>query len=195
MDIGFVGQAGSVKLQGTSLVVSGAGADVWGRSDGLHFVYQTLSGDGELEAKVGNVDNTDPWAKAGLMVRGDLEDGSINAFVARTPGHGATFQYRTTTGEGTVAEFGSPVGDLCWLKLRRQGNVFSAWQSDDRLNWQWIGTVSLAVPQAVFVGPAVSSHDNSRLASAQFDEISLGQAPTLTDATGWHRGWLAGGLS
>ncbi len=180
MDIGFVGQAGSVELQGTSLVVSGAGADVWGRSDGLHFVYQTLSGDGELEAKVGNVDNTDPWAKAGLMVRGDLEDGSINAFVARTPGHGATFQYRTTTGEGTVAEFGSPVGDLCWLKLRRQGNVFSAWQSDDRLNWQWIGTVSLAVPQTVFVGPAVSSHDNSRLALAQFDEISLGQVPTLT---------------
>jgi hypothetical protein len=113
MDIGFVGQAGNAKLQGSSLVVSGAGADVWGRSDGLHFVYRTLTGDGEIEARVGSVDNTDPWAKAGLMIRGDLEDDSINAFVARTPGHGATFQYRTAAGEGTVAEFGGAVGALC----------------------------------------------------------------------------------
>ncbi|MGO9199258.1 MAG: PA14 domain-containing protein [Limisphaerales bacterium] len=174
-----MGQAGRAAVQGSAMVLSGAGADVWGRSDGLHFLYQMLTGDGQIVAKVGPVDNTDPWAKAGLMIRGDLEDGSINAFVARTPGHGATFQYRTATGGGTVAEFGGPVGDLCWLRLQRQGNVFSAWQSDDRLKWQWIGTVSLSLPQAVYIGPAVTSHDNSRLASAQFDEISFGQAPTL----------------
>ena len=200
MDIGFVGQAGNARLQGSSLVVSGAGADVWGRADGLHFAYQTLTGDGELEAKVGSVDNTDPWAKAGLMIRAGLEDDSINAFVARTPGHGATFQYRTGAGEGTVAEFGGPVGDLCWLKLQRQGNAFSAWQSDDRLNWQWIGTVSLTVPQTVYVGPAVSSHDNSRLALAQFDEISFGQAPALAmpqagtgdGLQGAYRDWTSG---
>jgi regulation of enolase protein 1 (concanavalin A-like superfamily) len=200
MDIGFVGQAGNARLQGSSLVVSGAGADVWGRADGLHFAYQTLTGDGELEAKVGSVDNTDPWAKAGLMIRGDLEDGSINAFVARTPGHGATFQYRTAAGEGTVAATGGAVGDLCWLKLRRQGNTVSAWQSDDRLNWQWIGTASLSVPQAVYVGPAVTSHDNSRLASAQFDEISVGQVPALATPEagtgdgllGAYRDWTSG---
>ncbi|MGA2661306.1 MAG: PA14 domain-containing protein [Verrucomicrobiota bacterium] len=178
-DVGFVGQAGSAAVQGSAIVLSGAGADVWGRSDGLHFLYQTLTGDGQIVAKVGTVDNTDPWAKAGLMVRPDLEDGSINAFVARTPGHGATFQYRTTAGGGTVAEFGGPVGDLCWLKLQRQGNVFSAWQSDDRLNWQWIGTVPLNLPQSVCIGPAVTSHDNSRLASAWFDEVSFGQVPSL----------------
>ena len=199
-DVGFVGQPGNVKVQGSSFVVSGAGADVWGRADGLHFVYQTLTGDGQVVAKVGPVDNTDPWAKAGLMVRGDLEDGSINAFVARTPGHGATFQYRTAPGGGTVAEFGGPVGDLCWLKLQRQGNVFSAWQSDDRVNWQWIGTVALALPETVYVGPAVSSHDNSRLASAPFDEITFGQAPALPTPPagsgdglqGAYRDWTSG---
>jgi hypothetical protein len=200
MDIGFVGQAGSASLQGNSIVVKGAGADVWGRSDGLHFVYQTLNGDGEIVARVGGVDNTDPWAKAGLMVRGDLEDGSVNAFVARTAGHGATFQYRTAAGEATVAEFGGPVGDLCWLKLQRRGNVFSAWQSDDRLNWQWIGTVSLTLPQAVFVGPGVTSHDNSRLASATFDEVALGEVanpPMPWTGTGnglgaTYRDWTSG---
>jgi hypothetical protein len=48
-DIGTTGGSAS-EIQGT-WTVRGDGADVWGHSDAFHFVYRTLSGNGEITAR------------------------------------------------------------------------------------------------------------------------------------------------
>jgi hypothetical protein len=48
--------------------VTGAGWDIWGSTDEFHYVHQPLNGDGRITARLTSQDDTNPWAKAGVMV-------------------------------------------------------------------------------------------------------------------------------
>ena len=63
------GLTGSATFQaGTGTYsVTGAGADIWGTADAFRFVYQPLSGDGQIVARVATVQNTNAWVKAGVI--------------------------------------------------------------------------------------------------------------------------------
>src|SRR5512138_2013630 len=76
MDIGDVGTPGDVHLApNTEWNVSGAGSDIWGTADSFFFVYQPLR-DGSIANTFLSEDFTDPFAKAGLMIRQSLDPGS-----------------------------------------------------------------------------------------------------------------------
>jgi len=64
-DVGSTGIAGSASYANGIFTVKGSGADIWGMTDAFHFVYRTLSGNGQLVARVVSVQNTYHWAKAG----------------------------------------------------------------------------------------------------------------------------------
>src|SRR5688572_28251224 len=65
-DIGTVKTAGSASiLADGTYVVQGAGADIWGQSDGFHFFYLSLNGDGQISVRVDSLERSDNWAKAG----------------------------------------------------------------------------------------------------------------------------------
>ena len=117
-DIGAVGATGSATYNGGTFEVSGSGADIEVAADEFRYVYQTSSGDCSIVARVATQDNTDPWAKAGVMIRESTAAGSMNAAVLITPGNGVRFQWRTASG-GTTASTGvSGVVAPCWLKLQ-----------------------------------------------------------------------------
>src|SRR5436190_15992963 len=71
-DVGSVGGAGAVNYSTGQYAVAGSGADIWDSADAFRFVYRSLTGDGELLARVVSLDNTDNWAKAGVMIRETL---------------------------------------------------------------------------------------------------------------------------
>ena len=48
---------------------TGGGGDIWTTADAFHFVWQTLSGDGTVTAHITSQQATDPFAKAGPMLR------------------------------------------------------------------------------------------------------------------------------
>ena len=73
------------------------GGDIWGSSDQLHFAYKTLTGPGSIVARVDSLTNTDPWAKAGVMIRETLDRSSKHALVCVTAGNGVAFQSRSKT--------------------------------------------------------------------------------------------------
>ena len=66
-EVGSVGVAGTDSYNSNTGVytIAGSGTDIGGTADACHFVYQTLAADGELEARVANVQNTSSTAKAG----------------------------------------------------------------------------------------------------------------------------------
>ena len=70
VDVGSVGLPGSATypLNGT-FTVNGSGADIWGTADAFNFVYQKLSGDFQISARVTSEQNTNAGAKAGVMIR------------------------------------------------------------------------------------------------------------------------------
>jgi hypothetical protein len=180
-DIGTVGFAGSVALGNGAYTLRAAGADIGGTADGFHYMYQPLTGDGSITARVDSLDAPDNLAKAGVMIRATLDPGSPNVLLALTP-LGLDFQHRDTAGGDTTSALVSTNTAPYWVRLTRQGSTFTAFASADGTNWDRVGApVTLAMVPNVFVGLALTGHNaghpDPALATAVFDQVSVGGGP------------------
>jgi len=174
IDIGTVGTAGSSTYTAGSFSVQATGNDIYGSADGFHFFYQPLSGDGSIVARVVTLQGGGAYQKAGVMIRETLTAGSTNAYTAQQ-GTGTTslFDYRSTTG-GSTTQTGGSASLPYWVKLTRSGNNFSGYTSSDGVNWIQLGSSqAISMAQSVYVGLAVASNNNSAVATAVFDNVSL----------------------
>lgn len=179
-DIGDVGINGSACYNSASgsFEIKGSGTDIWDTNDEFRFAYKTIIGNGEIKARVTDQDATNPWNKAGIMVRESLSPGSRHVFIALTSGNGAAFQYRIYSdgisfNENTDAAIKAPY----WIKINIAGSVYSAFISPDGLEWTQVGTsidAGFGNGMPVYAGLAVTSHDNTLLSTAQIDNYSLG---------------------
>jgi uncharacterized protein YjdB len=173
-DIGAVGATGSASYSSGTFTVVGAGADIWNTADEFRYVYQSLSGDGEIVAKVNSITNTNVWAKAGVMFRESLSAGSKNTAIVVTPSKGVSFQSRATT-SGTytyTAISGQTVPE--WLKIKRVGNVFTAYYSADGTTWTQVGTSkTISMATSIYVGLCLTSHVDATLCTASINNVTV----------------------
>jgi hypothetical protein len=171
-DIGSVGAAGSAtSTSAGAFTVSGSGADIWNTADAFQFVYQPLTGDGQIVARVASIQNTNSWAKAGVMIRSDLTASAVHAALLVTPGNGVAFETRTQAG-GITTYTGSTGGAPVWLRLVLSGSTIMASTSGDGANWTAVGTQTVALGTSVYVGLAVTSHADGTLSTAAMDTVS-----------------------
>jgi regulation of enolase protein 1 (concanavalin A-like superfamily) len=180
-DIGVVGYSGSASTDGFTYTVTGSGADIWNRSDGFQFVYQPVTGDGSVVARVASQDNTGGYAKAGVMIRETLDSGSKHALVDLTPSHGTEFIRRTATGANAVSNFHSGTAVPYWVRLDRSGDTLTAYDSADGVNWNLVGSATVPMTPTVYVGLAVCAFNNSALNTATFDNVSLSWTQVSVD--------------
>ena len=170
--------------------MTATGADIWNEADQFHYAFKTLTGTGEIIAKVESVDNTDPWAKAGVMIRETLDAGSKFAAVYITPGSGCSFQgrldtdvaatsdadVRTTEQQAIVAPY--------WVKLERDfaGN-FRASYSANGSTWTLMtwNPQNISMSADVYVGLVLTSHNNDEICEATFSNVTI----TGTVGTQW----------
>jgi YD repeat-containing protein len=179
-DIGTVGVTGSASYANNVFTVQGAGNSVGGTADGFHFVYQSLSGDGTIVARVVSLQGA--WAsQAGVMIRETLSAGSTNAFtsVKYLSTNYAYFTDRATTG-GSTSNPGSTGASLpYWVKVVRSGSTFSGYMSSDGVNWVQVGTSqTINMATSVYVGLGVSNNSTASLATATFDNVSVSSTST-----------------
>jgi sialate O-acetylesterase len=171
VDIGSVGVAGSAFYVSPSYTLVGSGSDIWGTMDAFRYVYQVSSGDCSIVARVSSEQNTDPWAKAGVMIRETTGAGAINAALVVTPG-GISFQWRSATGDQSVnVATGGAVP--YWLKLTRTGNAVAAYSSSNGTTWTQVGaTQTLTMASSATIGLAVTAHNNAVLCTSSFDSVT-----------------------
>ena len=163
---------------------------MWGTADALNYVYQPLSGDGSIVARVATVQNVAAWTKAGVMIRGSLSAGSAQAFMLVSSGKGLAFQRRLTDGGASTSTPGSLSVAPRWVKLTRAGNTITAFESADGTTWTPIASNTFSMPASVLVGLGVSSHVRGVNAAATFDNVSVttGSGQTASLPAGWdHR--------
>ncbi len=188
-DVGQVGVAGSASYANGTFTVKGAGQQIWGTADGLNFVYQPLSGDGTIVARLVSLQGGLSAQSAGVMIRETLTAGSTNAYTAFGSNSHIYFDERLSTGGGTSsADTPSPVTLPYWVKLVRSGNTFSGYASLDGVNWLQIGTSqTITMAQNVYIGLVVNSDNTSALATATFDNVSTSTpaapAPAITSVS------------
>ena len=175
-DVGGSTPAGSARVitEGSAYDVTGGGRDIQGTADQFHFAYRQVTGNFDFKVRLASLTAADSWTKAGLMARAGLTAGSANAFILATPGsNGHRMQSRATeNGSTSVGGSGAVAYPNTWLRLTRVGNVFTGYRSTDGMNWTIVGTSrTVALPQTVYFGMAVTSHNTSRLATAQFRDL------------------------
>ena len=105
-NIGAVGVAGSAASP-TTPSPSPARERRLVTADGFRYVYQSLSGNGQIVGVSPALQNTNAWAKAGVMFRETLGAGSKQASMHVTPSNGTVFTYRGTTGGSSNGFFNS----------------------------------------------------------------------------------------
>ncbi len=177
-DIGDAGIAGSASETGGTWSVKGSGEDVWGSDDAFHYVYQSLSGDGEISARVVSMADGNPyWQKAGVMIRETLGPSSKNVAALLTGTNGVKLQRRD--GSSSVIN-GSSSQAPHWLKLVRSGDTFTGYESTDGSAWTLIGSYTVSMSADVYLGMAVTAKDNTKLATAVFDNVVTSLSPTPT---------------
>jgi len=177
-DVGAVGVAGNANYASDVFTVKGAGAQIYGTADAFHFVYQPLSGDGTVVARLVNLQGGAGYVSAGVMIRNTLDAGSANAKTAYWATYGAIyFDERATSGGGTSEPGAVSVTLPYWVKVSRSGSTFSSYASVDGVGWAQVGTSqTISMGQTVYVGLAVTSGSSTALATATFDNVSVSSA-------------------
>ncbi len=208
-------------------------------SDTYMFVHQALAGDGALTARVASLSGAHaspsptagnafgrsskgqpgaqlqpglaPWAKAGIILEPDTNQGTAHAAVMVTGSHGVQMQYNYTHDSPGLAGPAGPSSPR-WLRLTRAGDVITGYDSADGARWTEIGTARLAgLPRTVQIGlfvaspvyfPAGAGAPTSSVATASFDEVSAqgdlpsrswtgdaiaGLYPYPSSASTWHQ--------
>ena len=174
LDIGATTIAGSATFSNGTYSVKGSGADIWGTADAFQYAYRTLNGDGAIVARVASIpQGINSWVKAGVMIRGSLTAGSPHALMLVSAAKGLAFQRRGLSGGETVSTPGSLSAAPRWIKLQRNGNLLSAYESSNGVNWTLVGTDSIAMGTTVYIGLAVTSHNTAAAATCTFDNVTI----------------------
>ncbi|HEY7090807.1 MAG TPA: glucoamylase family protein [Tepidisphaeraceae bacterium] len=176
---------GSPPLPGTaaynasqnSFALSGSGNDIGGTSDQFNFVNRTMTGDGSIVAHIDSLTNTDPVAKAGIMIRSDNTASAAFAAIEATAQNGLVFQWRPSAAAVASSATAGSISSPIWLRLTQLGGNFSAYYSSDDVHWTQIGTSqSVTMSSATtFAGLGVTSHNGSALNSASVSAVSIVQ--------------------
>ncbi len=181
-DVGNVVLTGGSALQDGVFTITAAGADIWGGADAFHFVSRPWTGDGVLTARAISLGNTHASAKAGVMFRETSTAGSRYAATLITRSSGAQMQGRATTNSSSITQATlSGRAAPQWLRLVRQGNVFTASASPDGVTWTRIGGTTVSMNASLLAGFAVTSHNASALTTARFDNVRFVGPPTAPD--------------
>jgi len=173
-----------------AFTVSASGHDIWDNADDFRLVYKRLGGDGSITVKVESLGNTNPFAKAGVMIRATLDAGSMYAIVAVSPSNGTTFEYRPFPDDAAAAGAawsGSAIKAPYWVRLTRTGNSFNAETSPDGKTWTTSGTAqTIQMGTNLYIGLCVTSHDTAATTTAEFSG-----AVTTGGVTGaWQQVWI-----
>jgi len=172
-DIGNVGPQGSATNSGGTFTVRGAGGDIWGTADAFRFVWQPITGDVDVVARVTSIEPVHVWSKGAVMIREALTPQSAHATMLVSSAKGLAFQRRTANGGSSSNTSGGAGMAPAWVKLERRGNTITAYRSTNGVSWTLVGSDTFAMGANVYVGLAVTSHDGSRLAAVTFDNVTV----------------------
>jgi hypothetical protein len=165
-------------------------------TDSFYFVRQPLAGNGSITVRVTSLTGLPPgpmqpglmpWSKAGIIIKQDLSPGSAYAAMMVTGRNGVRMQW-DYTGDTPGLSGAVSAASPRWLRLARDGDTITGYDSADGVHWTQVGAVHLAglrsavqaglfatSPQYVAISTSFGSGDintNETMATAVFDQVS-----------------------
>jgi signal transduction histidine kinase len=119
-------RAGQFTQEDGRVTLRGSGHDIWISPDQFYFAHTPLTGAGEIVAHIVDFSATDPWAKAGLMIRESLATDAQFVDLLQTGANGCSLQRRKTAEGSAPLSVNDPsLKPPHWLKLTRRFNTIS----------------------------------------------------------------------
>lgn len=189
-DVGVPVRSGAVEQFSNGYRITAGGADIWGTSDEFHFAYMRQIGDFDLTVRLEALSSADLYTKAGIMARETLDADSPHAYFmvftdnsSRNKNNGGyEFQYREVKGGDSQAIYPPDYTSVppefpvhypqTWVRLERKGNQFQAWYSAEGRDWRLFTKKVLELDHSIFLGLAVTSHNENETVTAQFNDIT-----------------------
>jgi len=154
--------------------LTGAGWNIWDASDGFRFAYKTLNGPGSIVAKVESVQNTNAWAKGGVMVRDTLDPDSANGAMFFSPANAVGFQRRLSTGEQTTKTQQTGISTPQWVKIEVEASgAVRASYSPDGAAWTELDRDAIKMSTPMYIGLAVTSRNADLGCAAVFSNVQI----------------------
>jgi YVTN family beta-propeller protein len=189
IDVGGCSPAGSSSFSSPTYTEVGCGADIWGGADNFHFDYTSMTGDGQLTARVTSMGSGASAAKAGVMMRETTATNSRHVSMFFKGTSSVEFLYRTTSG-GSDGTGTTSVGTVPphWFRVTRTGNVFTGETAPDVVGlpgaWTLRGTRTMAMNATISVGLATNSHVAGGTFTATYDNVSMTNVAPILVTTG-----------
>ncbi len=160
--------------------------------DGFYFIHRAAAGDVELTARIVSVQNVNGTSSRGaVMIRETTNSGSRHACMAVSSTSGGRFVYRATT-DGNNDNATSTLALPYWVRVRRVGNVFTAFTAPNGANntpgaWTQRGTAqTIAMAASARVGLAATSGSATLNGAVVIDNVTVtpaqGNVGPLVDA-------------
>jgi ABC-type transport system involved in multi-copper enzyme maturation permease subunit len=156
-------------------------------TDAFYFAHQPLTGNGTITVQMTSLagqvaagpsqtaPGLQPWSKAGIIIKQNTSQGSAYAAMMVTGSHGVRMQWdyvNDTPGLKGSVSAASPR----WLRLVRDGDTITGYDSADGTHWTLAGTAALpGLTSTVQAGlfAAAPSNGNNATATGVFRHIGL----------------------
>ncbi|MGJ5793189.1 DUF1349 domain-containing protein [Streptomyces griseorubiginosus] len=186
---GYSSTPGLTGQSGGSFTVTDAGADIWGAGGQHDDAYGTVYRSGaavngtSVTARVDNLDNTNAWAKAGVVLRNNLTGSGSSpgyATVVVTPSNGVSFQW-DSNGDGYLDQLTSTATSVkapVWVRLTRTATQVSGYYSTDGSTFNQIGSaVTLPSMAATQDAGVIHTAHSTTVGSATFSNLRIVTSP------------------
>src|SRR5262249_42429073 len=203
------GSRGPVRSGAACMPTFPPGPDGEPVTDSFYFVRQPLTGDGTVTVRVtsltglipsGNLNGPSPptrprpeaWAKAGIIIKQNTNQGSKYAAMMVAAGHGARMQWNYTADTPGLSGAVGPANPR-WLRLTRAGDLVTGYDSADGTHWTKVGTVTLSgLPSTVQAGLVAASPDYNQEWQRFGGGVNGASGPTQATAVFDHVSGLGG---
>lgn len=176
-DIGGSLAGGLVGTNANKFELYGGGEDIWGTRDQFGFLHQEADGDFQVSVTIDSMEDTDTYAKAGLMVRDGMSSEAPFALLSVFPGGTVQFAGRESAGaEGKAKSEGEDMKFPIHMRLVRRGDHVDAFVQGTDGNWKARGSTKIGSGK-VQVGVVALSHDNKRLTKVAYRNLVVAPAP------------------
>ena len=166
-----VGQApGSLLYSQGDFVQTGAGA-LGGTTDKLNFIFQPLTGDGQITVKISA---NQKIGYSGISIRESLAPNARKIFLGVNSSNNHVMVSRSTTaGKNYVKTLTSNSKTQQWIRLVRnyKKSYFYAYSSSDGVTWRLIGSKLIKMSNTCQVGLSVCSGNDTTTTTSTFSSV------------------------
>jgi regulation of enolase protein 1 (concanavalin A-like superfamily) len=154
--------------------ITGAGANIWAKSDQFQYAWREMSGNFTMTVRVQFLGEGNAHRKAGIMLRQTLDTDSPYVDLVLHGNGMPAMQWRNAKGDITnAADFPFDGPGPLKLKLIRQGSTTTVFVAKDGAKLQELAHTQVQLANPILVGLAVCSHKPDASDTVLFSDVSV----------------------